>query len=54
MLKDWNSPDPDVRRFMQVIHRSACKRFGTVLSPNYNSAHRNHFHLEDDKADFCR
>ena len=28
--------------------------FAYVLGPNYNSAHRNHFHLEDDKADFCR
>jgi hypothetical protein len=54
LLKDWDSPEPQVRRFMQVIHRSACKRFGTVLGPNYNSAHRNHFHLEDDKANFCR
>ncbi|MCD2316365.1 extensin family protein [Sphingomonas sp. IC-11] len=54
VLNDWNSPDPDVRRFMQVIHASACKRFGTVLGPNYNSAHRNHFHLEADRARFCR
>ncbi|HVI99105.1 MAG TPA: extensin family protein [Sphingomonas sp.] len=54
VLGDWNSPDPRVRQFMDVIHRSACKRFGTVLSPNYNSAHRNHFHLEDDGAHFCR
>lgn len=54
VLNDWNSPDPAVRRFMRVIHASACKRFGTVLSPDYNSAHRNHFHLEDDNAKFCR
>ncbi len=54
ILKDWNSPDPDVRRFLQTISSSACKRFGTVLGPNYNAAHRNHLHLEDDKANFCR
>ena len=54
VLDDWNSPDPRVRRFMEVIHASACKRFGTVLSPDYNEAHRNHFHLEADDADFCR
>ncbi|WBH17523.1 extensin family protein [Sphingomonas radiodurans] len=54
ILKDWNSPDPDVRRFLQTISASACKRFGTTLGPNYNAAHRNHLHLEDDKANFCR
>ena len=54
VLDDWNSPDPRVRQFMEVIHASACKRFGTVLSPDYNEVHRNHFHLEADDADFCR
>lgn len=54
ILRDWNSPDPDVRRFLQTITASACRRFGTVLGPNYNAAHRNHLHLEDDKANFCR
>ncbi len=54
VLDDWSSRDPQVRAFMRVIHTSACKRFGTVLSPDYNSAHRNHFHLEDDGAHFCR
>lgn len=50
----WRSPDPQVREFFRVIHASACKRFGTVLSPDYNAAHRDHLHLEDDRAGFCR
>lgn len=54
ILADWNSPDPAVRRFLQTIHGSACKRFGTVLSPDYNAAHHNHLHLEDDNAHLCR
>ncbi len=54
VLNDWNSPDPQVRGFLQTVHVSACKRFGTVLSPDYNAAHRNHLHLEDDHAGFCR
>ncbi|MEG3160577.1 extensin family protein [Sphingomonas sp. LB2R24] len=54
VLNDWNSPDPQVRQFLQTIRASACKRFGTVLSPDYNAAHRNHLHLEDDRAGFCR
>jgi hypothetical protein len=54
ILRDWKSPDPDVRRFVKTIHASACRRFGTVLSPDYNAAHRDHLHLEDDRARFCR
>jgi hypothetical protein len=51
---DWRSADPATRAFLQAIHRSACRRFGTVLSPDYNAAHRDHLHLEDDRARFCR
>ena len=54
VLKGWNSADPDEQRFLRIIRASACKRFGTVLSPDYNAAHQNHLHLEDDHAGFCR
>jgi hypothetical protein len=54
ILQDWQSADPAVREFLHVIHSSACRRFGTVLSPDYNAAHANHLHLEDDHAHFCR
>ncbi|WP_066825009.1 extensin family protein [Sphingomonas mali] len=50
----WRSDDAEVRRFLDVIHASACKRFGTVLSPDYNVAHHDHLHLEDDHKSFCR
>ena len=50
----WRSGDGTVRRFLDLIHSSACKRFGTVLSPNYNAAHHDHLHLEDDRKNFCR
>lgn len=52
--RDWRSADPAVRDFLQTIRKSACRRFGTVLSPDYNAAHYNHLHLEDDRATFCR
>lgn len=54
VLDDWNGGTPAERRFLRVVHASACKRFGTVLGPDYNSAHENHFHLEADSAGFCR
>lgn len=32
--------------FLRRIHASACRHFGTVLGPEANEAHRNHFHLD--------
>ncbi|MEH6702547.1 extensin-like domain-containing protein [Parasphingorhabdus sp.] len=41
-------------QFLAAIHDSACKRFGTVLSPDYNAAHRDHFHLDMSGNGYCR
>jgi len=49
----WKSDDPAVRRFFEVIHGSACKRFRTVLGPDYNAAHYNHLHLDMGRGPFC-
>jgi hypothetical protein len=32
--------------FLRGAHRSACKIFGTVLGPEANNAHKNHFHVD--------
>ena len=32
--------------FVRGVHADACKFFGTVLGPEANAAHRNHFHLD--------
>jgi hypothetical protein len=32
--------------FLRAIHKAACTIFSTVLGPEANSAHRNHFHLD--------
>ncbi len=55
----WSGGSDAEREFLRVIHRSACKRFGTVLGPDYNSAHRDHFHFEGRAREgqgsaFCR
>lgn len=44
----------DERDFLQAIHRSACRRFATVLSPDYNAAHHDHLHLDMGRGPFCR
>ncbi len=56
---DWSNGSPQEREFLRIVHRSACKRFGTVLGPQYNAAHRDHFHLEKGAGargskGFCR
>ena len=49
----WTA-SPQEREFLRTVHRSACKRFGTVLGPDYNQAHHDHLHLELGDGNFCR
>ena len=53
VLSGWNASRGE-REFLRVVHKSACKRFGTVLGPDYNRAHHDHFHLEYGKGNYCR
>lgn len=50
----WNGFSDQERAFLRTVHASACKRFGTVLGPAYNSAHADHFHVELGNGGFCR
>jgi len=54
--EDWSAGTEAEREFLRVVHQSACRRFGTVLSPDYNADHEDHFHLEGVMGDrpFCR
>ena len=49
----WNG-DARSQRFLRLVHSSACRRFGTVLSPDYNAAHHDHFHFDMSGNGFCR
>ena len=50
----WHG-DQQTRQFLSLIHASACKRFNTVLSPDYNAAHHDHFHFDmGGRGGFCR
>lgn len=46
VLGDWNGGDPDKALFLRRIRDGACDAFATVLSPDYNAAHRDHLHLD--------
>jgi hypothetical protein len=37
---------PSERDFLRAVHRGACDLFTTVLGPNANSFHADHFHLD--------
>ena len=54
VLNGWSGASTAERQFLTTIHASACKRFGTVLGPAYNAAHRDHLHLELSGSAFCR
>jgi hypothetical protein len=53
VLNGWNGDSRD-REFLRLIRTSACRRFGTVLSPDYNAAHANHFHFDMSGQNYCR
>lgn len=38
--------DPRERAFLRQLHQGSCNTFTTVLGPNYDAAHRDHFHLD--------
>jgi hypothetical protein len=50
-------PAPDAKsEFVTFLFEDACRHFGTVLGPNANEAHKDHFHLDMKarrKSNFC-
>ena len=50
---DWDDGTQE-GRFLRRIRDEACHLFGTVLSPEYNSFHDDHLHLEPGTRPFCR
>lgn len=53
VLKDWPGEGEDAR-FLRLARDGACNAFNVVLSPDYNAAHRNHFHLDVGSWWVCR
>lgn len=52
--KDWEGSDPRRRAFLRAVRDGACRSFDVVLSPDYNEAHRDHFHLDMGRYRACR
>jgi hypothetical protein len=53
ILRDWGN-ETARGRFLEEARNEACRFFGVVLSPDYNTAHANHFHLEIGGFGMCR
>ena len=45
VLRDWDGEDAPAA-FLRAAREGACDLFGVTLSPDYNAAHADHFHLE--------
>jgi hypothetical protein len=53
VLRDWKD-EGDNGKFLRLIRDGACRQFSTVLGPDYNAAHRNHFHVDMGRWRVCR
>lgn len=45
VLRDWSGDDSKAA-FLHRVRDQGCRVFGTVLSPDYNAAHRDHLHVD--------
>ncbi len=55
VLTDWNSSDDGAQ--LRQMWRAACGPFGTVLGPEANRFHRDHFHFDTARyrsGSYCR
>lgn len=53
VARNWRG-DGDEARFLRAVHQAACSRFNITLGPDYNAAHRDHFHVDMGLMRLCR
>jgi hypothetical protein len=51
IVNDWSN---EHAAFLHEVRDGACRFFDGVLSPDYNAAHRDHFHLDRGSYRMCR
>ena len=55
VARDWSRGDDDRRgRFLRALHAESCRLWQVVLGPDYNAAHRDHYHLDRGRFRACR
>ena len=53
VLRHWDAESAE-GRYLAALRDGACEVFATVLSPDYNEAHADHFHLDMGMWSVCR
>lgn len=56
VLRDWDGRGPAGEQgaaFLRRLRDGGCRLFGNVLTPDYNAAHRDHFHLDAAPRGVC-
>lgn len=56
LTEDWTGEGRNGRKAGDFLHRirdGACRVFSTVLTPDYNEAHRDHLHLDGAPRGLC-
>ena len=45
VLQHWSGRGPEAR-FLKEIHAAACRYFRVAIGPDFNAAHKDHFHYD--------
>ena len=53
VLKDWDVAGPKAE-FLRAARDEACGIYRVTLSPDYNAAHKDHFHIDMGPSRSCR
>jgi len=56
VLRDWGGQGAagiEGGAFLRRLRDGGCRLFGNVLTPDYNAAHRDHFHLDGSARGVC-
>lgn len=53
VARHWAGDGPEAR-FLRAVHADACRTFRVALGPDYNVAHRDHFHYDRGLFASCR
>jgi hypothetical protein len=53
LARNWNRGGAGAA-FLREVDDGACRLFNVVLGPDYNAAHRDHFHLDMGRFRVCR
>lgn len=53
-VKDHWRERSDAGKYLNQVHKRACRLFSATLGPDYDAAHADHFHLDMGSVETCR